>query len=69
LSPTKSLIVPQTAAKVPGVVDAEVEVGLGLAVATPVANGAPVGMLAAGAVQAATSTPKSAVRIGDLTPT
>jgi hypothetical protein len=69
LSPTKSLIVPQTAAKVAGVVDAEVGVGLGLAVATPVATGARVRVLAAGAVQAATSTPKSAVRIGDLTPT
>jgi hypothetical protein len=69
LSPTKSLIVPHTAAKVAGVVDAEVGVGLGLAVATPVATGARVGVPAAGAVQAATSTPKSAVRIGDLTPT
>jgi hypothetical protein len=69
LSPTKSLIVPQTAAKVAGVADVDVGVGVGLAVAASVATGAGVGVPAAGAVQAATSTQRSAVRNGDLTPT
>jgi len=62
-------MVPQTAAKVAGVADIGVGVGVGLAVAARVATGAREGALDAGAVQAATNTLMSAVRIGDLTPT